>query len=271
MTQKLTTEITRISVPTDTVAPTDQTNVYLVEGDESLLLDPAARHPEVDDAIADCTPDHITATHCHPDHTAGLTAYAFETDATVWAPVDYENRFAQSTGVYPARTFREGHSVGPATAIETPGHASDHTAFEVDLDDGRTAILTGDLVVAEGSVVVGGPDADMADYLDSLRRVREREPDVIYPGHGPVIDEPREAITRLLAHREKREQSVLDALAANAEDVGEIVDRAYEKDISGVSALARKTVVAHIRKLADEKRVRWDPETAQATLIGREQ
>ena len=271
MTQKLTTEITRISVPTDTVAPTDQTNVYLVEGDESLLLDPAARHPEVDDAIADCTPDHITATHCHPDHTAGLTAYAFETDATVWAPVGYENRFAQSTGVYPARTFREGHSVGPATAIETPGHASDHTAFEVDLDDGRTAILTGDLVVAEGSVVVGGPDADMADYLDSLRRVREREPDVIYPGHGPVIDEPREAITRLLAHREKREQSVLDALAANAEDVGEIVDRAYEKDISGVSALARKTVVAHIRKLADEKRVRWDLETAQATLIGREQ
>ena len=268
MTQHTTAEITRVSVPTDTVAATDQTNAYLIDGHESLLLDPAARHSDVDAAVADCMPDHITATHCHPDHIAGLTAYAFETDATVWAPVGYENRFAQSTGVYPARTFREGHRVGPATAIETPGHASDHTAFEVDLDDGRTAIFTGDLVVDGGSVVVGGPDADMADYLDSLRRVREREPDVIYPGHGPVIDDPIDAIDRLVDHREQREQAIIDAMAANAEEVDEIVDRAYEKDISDVYDLARKTVVAHIRKLDSEGRVRWDPETEQATLIG---
>lgn len=268
MTQNLTPTVTRISVPTETIATTDQTNVYLVDGDESLLLDPAARHTEVDDAVDDCTPDHITVTHSHPDHTAGLTAYAFETDATVWAPVGYENRFAQSTGIYPARTFRDGDTVGPATVIETPGHASDHTAFEVDLDDGRTAIVTGDLVVDEGSVVVGGPDADMAAYLDSLRRVRERDPDIIYPGHGPVIDEPRQAIDRLIAHRKKREQSILDALEANAEDVDEIVDRAYNKDISAVYDLARKTVIAHIRKLDSEGLVRWDVETEQATLVG---
>ena len=268
MTQHTTAELTRLSIPTDTVATTDQTNVYLIDGDESLLLDPAARHPEVDAVVADHAPDHITATHSHPDHIRGLTAYAFETDATVWAPVGYENRFAQSTGVYPARTFREGHSIGPATAIETPGHASDHTAFEVRLDDGRTAILSGDLVVAEGSVVVGGPDADMAAYLDSLRRIQERDPDVLYPGHGPVIDEPRAAIDRLLDHRAAREGAILDALAANAEDVEEIVDRAYETDLSGVSDLARQTTVAHIRKLAEEGRVRWDPETEQATLLG---
>ncbi|MFW6320278.1 MAG: MBL fold metallo-hydrolase [Halohasta sp.] len=270
MTQYTTTDITRISVPTDTIATTDQTNAYLVDSDEPLLLDPAGRHPDLDAAVADCTPDHVTATHSHPDHTAGLTAYAFETDATVWAPVGYENRFAQATGIYPARTFREGHRVGPATAIETPGHASDHTAFEVELDDGRTAIFSGDLVVDEGSVVVGGPDADMADYLDSLRRIQDREPDVLYPGHGPVIDEPREAIDRLIDHRKRREEAILDALAANAEEVDEIVDRAYDKDVSDVYDLARKTVVAHIRKLESEGRVRWDAETEQATLVGGE-
>ncbi|MFO7834448.1 MAG: MBL fold metallo-hydrolase [Halohasta sp.] len=268
MTEHMTTPITRFSIPTETVAATDRTNAYLIDGDEPLLVDPGARHPDVDTAVEDCSPDHITATHSHPDHIRGLTAYAFETDATVWAPVGYENRFAQSTGVYPARTFREGHRIGPATVIETPGHASDHTAFEVDLADGRTAIVTGDLVVDEGSVVVGGPDADMADYLDSLRRIREREPDVLYPGHGPVIDNPIDAIDRLVDHREAREQSVLDAMAANAEDVDEIVDRAYEKDLSGVYDLARQTVVAHIRKLDAEGRVRWDPETEQATLVG---
>ena len=267
MTQYTATDITRISVPTDTIATTDQTNVYLVDADEPLLVDPAARHSELDAAIAGCQPEHITATHCHSDHIAGVTAYAFETNATVWSSVGHENRFAQSTGIYPARTFRDGDPVGPATAIETPGHASDHTAFEVDLGDGRTAIFTGDLVVDEGSVVVGGPDADMADYLDSLRRIRERDPDVIYPGHGPVIDEPREALDRLIGHRKKREQAIVDAMAASAEEVDEIVDRVYDKDVSEVYELARQTVIAHIRKLHSEREVRWDPETEQATLV----
>jgi glyoxylase-like metal-dependent hydrolase (beta-lactamase superfamily II) len=266
MTQQRPTAVTRISVPTDTVATTDQTNVYLVDGEESLLLDPAARHEDIDAAIVDCQPDHITATHCHTDHVAGLTAYAFETNATVWSCVGHENRFAQSTGIYPGRTFRDGHTIGPATVIETPGHATDHTAFEVDLADGRTAIFTGDLVVDEGSVVVGGPDADMADYIDSLRRVREREPDLLFPGHGPVIDEPIESIDRLIDHRARRERTILDAMADDAEEIDEIVDKAYDKDISEVYDLARKTVIAHIRKLDSEGLVRWDCETEQATL-----
>ena len=267
MSQHTTTEITRISIPTDTLAPTGQTNAYLITADEPLLLDPAARHAELDDAVEECQPTHITATHCHAAHIAGLTAYGFETDDTVWSPVGYENRFAQSTGVYPARTFREGHTIGPATAIETPGHASDHTAFEVDLTDGRTAIFSGDLVVEEGSVVVGGPDGDMVAYLDSLRRLKERDPDVLYPGHGPVIDEPVDAIDRLIDHRTQREQAIIDAMASSAEDVGEIVDRAYDKDISDVYELARKTVIAHIEKLDAEGRLRWDCETEQATLV----
>jgi DNA-directed RNA polymerase alpha subunit len=64
------------------------------------------------------------------------------------------------------------------------------------------------------------------------------------------------------------QEKIIEAMAANAEDVDEIVELAYEKDISEVYDLARKTVVAHIRKLADEDRVRWDPETEQATLVG---
>lgn len=267
MSQHTTTDITRISIPTDTTATTGQTNAYLLDADEPLLVDPAARDDELAAAIDGCQPIHITATHCHPDHIAGVTAYAFETDATVWSPVGYENRFAQSTGVYPARTFREGHTIGPATALETPGHASDHTAFEVELDDGRTAILAGDLVVDEGSIAIVGPDGDMAAYLDSLRRLKERDPDVLYPGHGPVIDEPRKAIDRLIEHRTSREQAILEAMANSAEDVDEIVDRVYDKDISAVYELARKTVIAHIEKLDAEGRVRWDCETEQATLI----
>ncbi len=267
MSQHTTTDITRVSIPTDTVAPTGQTNAYLIEADEPLLVDPAGRHDDLEAAIDECRPAHITATHSHPDHIAGMAAYAFETDATVWSPVGYENRFAQSSGIYPARTFRGGQTIGPATAIETPGHASDHTAFEVELTDGRTAIVSGDLVVAEGSIAIGGADSDMQAYLDSLDRLRERDPDLLYPGHGPVIDSPRETIDRLIDHRKRREQAIVDALAHSAEDVDEIVDRAYQKDISDVYRLARQTVVSHLEKLDAEGRLRWDCETEQATLL----
>ncbi len=263
------TTVHRLPIATETLAESGQTNTYLIEGSEPLLLDPAGRDSTIDSAIETCRPAHITATHCHPDHIAGVSAYAFETNATVWSCIGHENRFAQSTGVYPARTFSDGDTVGPARVIETPGHAVDHTAFEVDLEDGRRAIFCGDLVVADGSVVVGGPDADMAAYIDSLSWLRAREPDLLYPGHGPVINEPDAEIDRLIAHRQNREKRILEALSAGAEEIREIVDRAYDKDISSVYSLAEKTVIAHVEKLASEGRVRWDCETEQVTRLER--
>ena len=56
-------------------------------------------------------------------------------------------------------------------------------------------------------------------------------------------------------------------MANSAEDVDEIVERSYDKDISDVYELARKTVIAHIEKLETEGQIRWDCETEQATLV----
>ena len=42
---------------------------------------------------------------------------------------------------------------------------------------------------------------------------------------------------------------------AGASDVDDVLDAAYEKDLTGVEDLARATVRAHLRKLADEGRI----------------
>ena len=137
----------------------------------------------------------------------------------------------------------------------------DHVAFahsESGSERGGEAILVGDLAVAQGSVVVGAPEGDLADYLDSLRRIREREPAVCYPGHGPTIDDPEATLTRLIEHRLERERKVLAAVEAGAETPAEVTDRAYEKDISDVRDLAEATVVAHLEKLAADGEIEWD-------------
>jgi endoribonuclease LACTB2 len=243
--------IDRFPVSTPTSAPAGTTNAY-VAGD--LLVDPAARSDALDSAARDAS--HVAVTHTHPDHVGALAAYA--DSRTVWALSGHEERFREATGVEPDRSFAEGDSVGGLAVLETPGHAPDHVAFAA----GDT-VLCGDLAMAESSVFVGGEGADMGAYLDSLRRLREREPGLLFPGHGEPIDSPRERLDWLIDHRLERERRVLRAVEAGNRTPEAIRDAAYEKDLSGVEALASATVRAHLERLADEDRIEWNGERAR--------
>ncbi|WP_435344943.1 MBL fold metallo-hydrolase [Haloarchaeobius sp. HRN-SO-5] len=254
--------VTRISVPVATRAPTGQTNAYLLGDDPAVLVDPAARTDELDAAVADRSVRHVVVTHTHPDHVGAVASYAEETGATVWARYGREDRFAAATGVAPDRTFRDGTALpGVDVAVrDTPGHAPDHVAFET--PDG---VVCGDLAVASGSVVVGAPEGDLRAYLTSLRRVHARDPSRLFPGHGPVVDDPCATCARLLRHRLDRESSVLSAVEDGHETLDAVVDAAYDKDLTGVRDLATVTVEAHLEKLAVEGQVRWDGRRATPT------
>lgn len=244
-------DIDRFSVPTPTRAPTGATNAYRI-GD--LLVDPAARTPALDDAAARTS--HVAVTHTHPDHVGALAEYA--DSHTVWALSGHEDRFEEATGIAPDETFAEGDRLAGPRVLETPGHAADHVAFRTD-----HALVCGDLAMAEGSVFVGGEGADMAAYLDSLRRLRDLDFSTLYPGHGDPITAPRERLDWLIEHRVERERRVCGAVEAGNRTVEEIREAAYEKDLSGVVDLAELTVEAHLEKLATEGEIEWDGERAR--------
>ena len=251
----------RISVPVATRAPTGQTNAYVQGSDSAVLIDPPARHDRLDDALAARSLGHVLVTHHHPDHVGAVADYAADHDATVWARRGRESAFETATGVAPDRTFVDGTVIpvddSSLRIVDTPGHAPEHVAVMTD-----EGLVAGDLAVAEGSVVVGAPEGEMRAYCSSLRRVIARAPGRLFPGHGPVIDDPSATCRRLLAHRLDRERRVEAAVADGATTVAAITDAAYEKDLAGVRDLAEATVRAHLEKLAVENRVRWDGQRA---------
>lgn len=251
----------RIDVPAETRAPTGETAAYLLG---RLLVDPGGQSDRLDRAVREAGAAHVAVTHHHPDHLGAVAEYARRFDLTVWARAGRTDAFVAAAGIDPDRTFSPGSRL-PAgdtavAVLDTPGHAPEHVGLVC-----PAGVVSGDLAVAEGSVVVGGPGGDMRAYLTSLRRLHARDPERLFPAHGPVIDHPRATCERLLAHRLDRERRVLATVLDGARDVEAVVDGAYEKDITGVRDLARATVVAHIEKLAVEGRVAWDGERAQPT------
>ena len=257
--------VERVPIPVDSRVPHGRTNAYVVAGnggDGSLLVDPAGTTRELTDAVEDHDVRHVAVTHTHADHVGAVAGYAADLGATVWARAGREVAFERATGIAPDRTFREGTRVGPTRVVETPGHAADHVAFVADAVDGGEVALVGDVAVAEGSVVIG-ESGDLRAYLTSLRRLRQGDYARLYPGHGPVVDDPAATLDRLLFHRLDRDASIRRAVRGGARTPGEIVDAAYEKDVSDVHELARLTVIAHLRKLAVEGDVEWDGERAR--------
>lgn len=268
------------SLPVATRAPGGETNAYLLrastpataDGERrhsdsdpkpAVLVDPAARTDSLDRLVRDHAVEHILVTHPHPDHVGAVAAYAAETDATVWARYGRTERFRDATGREPDRAFTPGTTIAlgdeRVRILDAPGHAPDHVALEA----GRGGpIVCGDCAVREGSVVVGAPEGDMRAYVTTLRRLWAIDPPTLFPGHGPEIDTPRATLERLLSHRTEREARVLEAVTTGAETLKEILDSAYEKDLSGVRDLARATVAAHLEKLAVEGRVEWDGKRA---------
>jgi glyoxylase-like metal-dependent hydrolase (beta-lactamase superfamily II) len=201
----------------------DGTNTWLLRapGSEScLVVDPGPDDPAHLDAVAAAGPvAEILLTHGHPDHADGAAALRERTGAPVRA-LDPAHRLG-------GEGLGEGDVVAGAgvevRVLATPGHTSDSLCFAV-----GDAVLTGDTVLGRGTTVVAHPDGRLADYLDSLRRLRDLGALTVLPGHGPELPDLATVAEAYLRHREERLEQVRAALdtlgsGATAADVVPVV------------------------------------------------
>jgi glyoxylase-like metal-dependent hydrolase (beta-lactamase superfamily II) len=149
----------------------------------------------------------------------------------------------------------EGTRFGPLLALSTPGHAPAHFALLCE-----RVCFTGDAVLGEGSVFIAPDPGALAGYLDGLARLRERDLDVLCPGHGPAIWEPRGKLEQYIEHRLARERLLLAALAEGRRTTAELLDAAWADVPGELRPVAAVSLRAHLDKLEDEGRLPADVE-----------
>ncbi len=228
------------------------TNSWLVGRDPTCLIDPGPDLPEHVARLAEQIKRRgglggIALTHFHADHTGAMPAVRelFPDTPLAAAHGPVGDRAARETVI-----LTDGSTFGPLEAISTPGHAPDHLAFIA----ARVA-FTGDAVLGEGSVFVTPTAGALAGYLEGLERLRARELDVVCPGHGPFVSDPKAKLDEYIAHRLDRERRLVAALAAGRRQVQELLDDVWDDAPAGLRPAAAVTLAAHLDKLEDEGRL----------------
>lgn len=256
--------VRRVVAPNPGMMTGPGTNTYLVGADHLALVDPGPDDDAHLDAVLEAAGGRlrwVLVTHTHLDHSPLARRLKAATGAEVLAyggppPAQPPGLDAHDLEFRPDRRLGDGDELATPeyrlAAVHTPGHAANHLCFDLD-----GVLFSGDHVMSGSTVVICPPDGDMAEYLDSLRRVRARLPRRIAPGHGAMIDDPVAVLDDYLAHRRQREGEVLAGLAAagdggtTAEDLVATIYRAVPAELHPV---ARYSVWAHLRMLAAEGR-----------------
>jgi glyoxylase-like metal-dependent hydrolase (beta-lactamase superfamily II) len=110
-------------------------------------------------------------------------------------------------------------------------------------------------VLGEGSVFIAPGEGSLSAYLDSLRRLRELDLDVLCPGHGPYVTDPAAKLDEYIAHRLDRERRLLEALDAGVTERDSLLDAAWSDVPEHLRGAAALTLAAHLEKLAEEGRL----------------
>lgn len=253
--------VRRVTAPNPGVMTGPGTNSYILGRDALAVIDPG---PDIDSHVArliEAVGERcrwIFCTHTHRDHSPAARGLKAATGAQVlgFAAVPDDGR--QDTEFKPDRALGGGDAIDcgefELRAVHTPGHASNHLCY---LLEDRKLLFTGDHVMQGSTVVISPPDGDMQAYLASLEGLLGMDITHIAPGHGRVIETPHEEARRLIAHRLKREQKVVDALnVKNPASLDELVSLVYADVPQKLHPVARRSLHAHLIKLEREGRAR---------------
>ncbi len=254
-----------VPIPTDTLPPATHTDCYVLghPGGSRILVDPAARSIEALEILSNKVAEieqsgsKIIATvftHKHPDHIGDLSKISKFYQAPIFAS-------KETLAVLPKcesdRTLGEGDVIEiddeKWSVIETHGHCPGHICLV-----GKAGIVSGDNAVLFGTILVPSSDGNMNEYLAGLERLRDLDPSLLFPGHGPMVANPTRLLTRYLKHRNERHSRVLNAVQSSDGSLDAITVQAYADTPDAHPNLARDQAYSHLLALQENGNIRQE-------------
>lgn len=242
------------------------TCTYVVGAGRVAVIDPGpAAKAHIDmllETLRGETVAAILVTHTHKDHSPGARMVKDATGAKIYGCPPYDATRADA-GDMPLRldaahdldhvpdvAMQDGDAIdGPGfslACVETPGHTTNHCTFALPQEK---ALFSGDHVMAWSTSVVAPPDGNMQAYMDSLDKLRRRDDNIYWPGHGGPVRDPRGYVAALAQHRRNREAAILACLAAEGSAIDKIVMQVYPDLDPSLRMAAGLTVLAHLESL----------------------
>lgn len=194
-------------------------NVYLVSNDDLALIDAgtSGNLEAVEDYMERLDRkiealSYIFLTHSHLDHIssapeiadkAGAKIFAHELDSP-YISGRKKRGFFMRIGDFISRKpefnvdvrVKEGEEIGDFKVIHTPGHTEGSASF---LYEEEGALFVGDAIRSKEKIPFGKEgklslspslfSESVKDMKNSVKRIREIDPDLLLPGHGPPISE----------------------------------------------------------------------------------
>ena len=242
-----------LALRTPTLPPATHTNVYLVgpETGPVAVVDPGSPYPEqqaiLNRVLETLPPAAILLTHHHGDHVGGAQALAERWSIPIAAHPGTARRLAGRVAV--TQLIEDGETIHGALAIATPGHAEGHLCFAI-----GDATIAGDMVAGLGTILIDPSEGDMAVYFASLERLLALPQMTLLPAHGPAIPDGHGKLSEYLSHRKMREAKLAAALRDRPRTLAELVAEVYSDTPRALWALAERSLLAHLIKLAREQR-----------------
>ena len=237
-----------------TLPPAARTNAFIIGG---LLLDPSPKDPEeyrkFKNTIAPFGVEKIVLTHHHPDHYERSNELARDLNVPILLSAYTRDRIQKRHQGYfegvSLEVIKEGDIITQwigqdVLVMEIPGHDEGQIAlYPKDL----SWFIAGDLFQGVGTVVIGGEEGDMQKYFNTLERIINLSPKVIFPSHGIGLGGTN-ILEKTLDHRKMREKQIL-ALHTEGYGPQEMLEEIY-KDVSReLWPYALENINKHLQKL----------------------
>ena len=248
--------VRRITAGNGSVFTGPGTNTYLVGKEEVTVIDPGPAMQEHIDVITAAAPNikQILVTHTHPDHSPGVRLLKEKLDVPAYGMLTNSSKNQDQT-FNPERILDDGEVFQEEEftieVVHTPGHASNHLCFILKEEK---LIFTGDHIMNGSTVVIGPPDGNMKQYIQSLEKLKDYDIEKIAPGHGELLENPHEVADWIINHRLKREKKVFQALQEASKGTPDsLVEKVYDDVDSSLFPIAKASLLAHLIKLEEDQ------------------